>query len=288
MECYTLELVHECGPDGPDAAGAAPMLRSVACAYILTMHETETFPWLHGVAARTYVQRNRGFRACHKTREGGLVVDATNQDLLHAYRSVFSRADTSVPVLVFEDDARLTATAREDLTAVDRFVATRAFSIYTLGSIGIMVPHGGGHWRFAGRILSASHAIIYSPAAARAVLEACVESREHVDSAILGPMPAKITYTRPIAYQVFDHNAKSANSSTWCVRCDGGMYDAVVRKLTWVYFGALGLKNERGWYVMYTVNKLLVPLAAVLVLGLVVLCWLALRALVFRAWQIRI
>ena len=298
MECYTLELVHECEPDGPDgpdgpdpawrAGVVAPMLRSVACAYILTMHETETFPWLHGVAARTYVQRNRGFRACHKTRESGLVVDATNQDIIHAYRSVLSRADTSVPVLVFEDDALLTATAREDLGAVDRFVATRAFSIYSLGSIGVMLPHGGGHWRFAGRFFSLSHAIIYSPDAARVVLEACVGSREHIDGAIIGRMPAKITYARPIAYQVLDRNAKSANSSTWCVRCEGGAYDAAVRKLTWVYFGALGLHTERGWYVMYVVNKLLVPLAAVLVLGLVVLCWLALRALVFRAWQIRI
>jgi hypothetical protein len=151
-----------------------------------------------------------------------------------------------------------------------------------------MVPHGGGHWRFAGSLLGASHAIIYSPDAARAVLAACVGSREHVDGAILAPMPAKITYTRPIAYQVLDPNAKSANSATWCARCDGGLYDTAVRKLTWVYFGALGLQTERGWYVMYVVNKLLVPIAAVLVLGLVVLCWLALRALVFRAWQIRI
>jgi hypothetical protein len=281
MECYTLELVHEC-------AGVAPMLRSVECAYILTMHGTETFPWLHGVTARTYVQRNRGFRACRKTREGGVVVDATNQDLLHAYRSVFARADTSVPVLVFEDDARLTRTAREDLVAVDRFVATHAFSIYTLGSIGVMVPHGGRHWRFAGSLLGASHAIIYSPDAARAVLDSCVSAREHVDGAILGLMPAKITYTRPIAYQVLDANAKSANSSTWCTRCDGGILDAAIRKLTWVYFGALGLQTERGWYAMYVVNKLLMPVAAVLVLGLVVLCWLALRALVFRAWQINV
>ena len=90
MECYALELVHEVGVGGP-RDDRAPMLLSVPRAYILTMHETETFPWLHGVARRTYVQRNRGFRACPKTRGDGRRVDATNQDLIHAYRAVFER-----------------------------------------------------------------------------------------------------------------------------------------------------------------------------------------------------
>lgn len=271
MECYTLELVHECD---------TPMLRSVACAYILTMHETETFPWLHGVARRTYVQRNRGFRACQKTRENGLAVDATNQDLIHAYRTVFARADTSVPVLVFEDDARLTRTAREDLAHVDQFVSTRAFSIYTLGSIGPMVPHGGGHWRFVGRAMGASHAIIYSPEAARAVLASRVGAREHIDGQIIGPMPTKVTYKRPIAYQVYDRSAKTANAATWCVLCDGGPIDAAIGEVVWAYYGALGLHAEQGWYAMYAVHKLAVPLMAALALGLAVLGWLALSALV--------
>ena len=82
MDCYALETVHECD---------TPMLLSVSRAYILTMHATETFPWLHGVARRTYVQRNRGFRACFKTRGDGQRVDATNQDIIHAYRAVFER-----------------------------------------------------------------------------------------------------------------------------------------------------------------------------------------------------
>ena len=143
MECYKLELVHECD---------SPMLLSVPRAYILTMHETETFPWLHGVARRTYVQRNRGFRECAKTRGDGASVNATNQDLIHAYRAVFERErNTTDPVLVFEDDARLTKTATQDLVHVDRFVATQRFSVYSLGSSGFMVPHDTqGHWRFVG------------------------------------------------------------------------------------------------------------------------------------------
>ena len=74
MECYRLELVDEC---------ETPLMRSVPCAYILTLHETETFPWLHGVAARTYVQRNRGF-ACPKTWHDGSPIDRPNMDIIHA------------------------------------------------------------------------------------------------------------------------------------------------------------------------------------------------------------
>jgi hypothetical protein len=298
MACYTLELVHECHEchECHERDDVGPMLPSVPCAYILTMHETETFPWLHGVARRTYVQRNRGFRACAKTQgiAHGPRVDATNQDIIHAYRTVFASAliqSASAPVLVFEDDARLTRTARQDLVHVDRFVATRAFSLYTLGSIGLMVPYYGDrggrggrggrgdrdafrHWRFVGSAFGFAQSVIYAPSAARAVLDAAPGPLGHIDATVLSTMPLRLTYHRPIAYQVIDFNSKSENSATWCVRCDGGVLDSVVRKLAWLYFGAVGLDTEAGWGVMYTLNKLAVPVgllcACVVVVGVVV------------------
>jgi hypothetical protein len=262
MECYAVELVHECDER------EAPMLPSIPCTYILTMHERETFPWLHGVARRTYVQRNRGFRACAKTRHGdGGRVDASNQDLIHAYRAVFERERlTAVPVLVFEDDARLVSrTARRDLARVDRFVATTEFSVYTLGSLGPTVPYEGGeHWRFVGGVFSFTHAVIYSPSAVRAILGATPGPREHIDGKMVCPMPRKFTYHRPIAYQVMDVRNKSENSGTWCLQCDGGVLDSAVRTAAWAYFVAVGLDTEKGWRTMYTVNKLVVPLGCVL------------------------
>jgi hypothetical protein len=282
MECYALEMVHEVGGtrEGPlrgprGESDRAPMLRSVPRAYILTMHETETFPWLHGVACRTYVQRNRGFRACPKTRVDGRRVDATNQDLIHAYRAVFERErETKDPVLVFEDDARLTSTAKEDLEIVDRFVATRRFSVYSLGSFGLMVPHDHqrGHWRLAGGVFAFTHAVIYSPSCVRAILGATdVGPREHIDARIIGPMAGKFTYHRPVAYQVLNIRKKSENSNTWCVRCDGSALDSAMREAAWALFGALGLDEEQGWRKMYDVDKLVVPigiLVAALVVGL--------------------
>jgi hypothetical protein len=279
MECYSLELVHEVGGGLGGAREEprdyrAPMLPSVPRAYILTMHETETFPWLHGVAWRTYVQRNRGFRACPKTRGDGRRVDATNQDIVHAYRAVFERErDTTDPVLVFEDDARLTSTAKEDLAIVDRFVARQWFSVYSLGSIGLMVPHRErGHWRLAGGSFGFSHAVIYSPSCVRAILGATdVGPREHIDSKIIADMHGKVTYHRPIAYQVIDMKTKSENSATWCVRCDGSAFDSVLSDLNLAYLGAFGLDKEQGWHKMYGFCKLVVPLgilASAIVVGL--------------------
>ena len=266
MECYSLEPVHE--------VGGAPMLRSVPRAYILTMHETETFPWLHGVARRTYVQRNRGFRACPKTRVDGRRVEATNQDLIHAYRAVFERErDTTDPVLVFEDDARLTSTAKEDLEIVDRFVARQWFSVYSLGSIGVMVPHRErGHWRLVGGSIGFAQAVIYSPSCVRAILGATdVGPLEHIDSKIIADMHGKATYHRPIAYQVIDMKNKSENSATWCVRCDGSAFDSVLNNLLVAFLGSFGLDKEQGWHKMYGFCKLVVPLGilvAALVVGL--------------------
>ena len=298
MACYTLELVHECDErdECDERQGVGPMLRSVPCAYILTMHETETFPWLHGVARRTYVQRNRGFRACFKTQGSmhgpcGPRVDAANQDIIHAYRAVFASAlllqsaSAPAPVLVFEDDARLTRTARQDLAHVDRFVATRAFSLYTLGSIGLMVPYYGGrggrggrdafrHWRFVGSAFGFAQSVIYSPSAARAVLGASPGPRAQIDATVLSTLPLRLTYHRPIAYQALDFKNKSENSAMWCVRCDGGVLDSAVQRLAWLYFGAVGLDTEAGWGAMYTLNKLGVPVgllcACVVVVGVVV------------------
>jgi hypothetical protein len=271
MECYALELVHEVGVGGPRDY-RAPMLPSVPRAYILTMHETETFPWLHGVARRTYVQRNRGFRACPKMRGDGRRVDATNQDIVHAYRAVFERErDTTDPVLVFEDDARLTSTAKEDLGLVDRFVSTQRFSVYSLGSMGVMVPHREkGHVRLLGRFFAFAHAVIYSPSCVRAILGATdVGPRVHIDSKIIAAMHGKVTYHRPIAYQVIDMRKKSENAATWCVLCDGSAFDSVLNNIVFAFFGALGLDKEPGWRTMYGFCKLVVPLG-VLVAALVV------------------
>jgi uncharacterized membrane protein YuzA (DUF378 family) len=188
---------------------------------------------------------------------------------------VFERErDTTYPVLVFEDDARLTSTAKEDLEIVDRFVATQRFSVYSLGSIGVMVPHRErGHWRLAGGVFGFAHAVIYSPSCVRAILGATdVGPLEHIDSKVIAHMHGKVTYHRPIAYQVIDIMKKSENAATWCVQCDGGAFDSAMREAAWAFFGALGLDKEQGWRKMYDIDKLVVPigiLVAALVVGLV-------------------
>jgi hypothetical protein len=264
MDCYALETVHECD---------APMLSSVPRAYVITMHATETFAWLHGVARRTYVQRNRGFRACPKTRGDGQRVDASNQDIIHAYRAVFEReCDTTEPVLVFEDDALLTSTAKDDMPHVDRFVATHNFSVYSLGSFGVMIPYENGHWRFLRGVFGALHGAIYSPRCVRAALDVTdVGPYAHIDAGIMMPMPGKFTYHRPLAYQPV---IASENSVTWCfLQCNGGAIDSLLRQVSWACVYMLGLDKEDGWHALYSLQKAALPVFAIsvgLIVGIIV------------------
>ena len=199
--CYRLELVAEC---------RAPMLPSAAAAYVLTLHETETFPRLHGVARRTYVQRNASFKTCAKG-----CVRATNQDLTHAYARLFATIRDEGPVVVFEDDAHLLESAPEDLAAIDGFVSTRAFSaglsVYSLGSAGLTVPCGGGHWRYV-VFHGMAHAVIYSDAARAHIARVRPCEVKHIDAEVICAMGPHYTYHRPVAVQAL---GETENSKTW-------------------------------------------------------------------------
>jgi hypothetical protein len=191
----------------------------------------------------------------------------------------------SAPVLVFEDDAQLTATAREDLAAVDRFVAKSAFQVYTLGSLGSMLPHDGNHWRMP-KGMGATHAVIYSPDAARVVAASRVAAHEHIDAHVLRELLLKFTFHRPIAWQKWDWRNRTENSRTWCGDCNRGLLDDIQRETGWLYYGALGMHTERGWRRLYVIQKsapfiwlTLTPLLALLA------AFLALRA--FRALRSR-
>lgn len=268
MACYAVELVDE---------RADPLMRAVPCAYILTMHETETFPWLHGVAARTYVQRNRGFRKCTKacgpSDSVGPTIDATYKDLTHAYQSAFDRIERTVdrdrPVLVFEDDARLASNARADLTEVDAFIARSSFCVYTLGSCGLMAPYEPSmrHWMFIRSFFSFTHACIYSPRARAIVRSADACSSGHFDSGVLARLPAKLTFYRPIAYQPL---GESENSKTWCVKCDGGAEDTAHRSLARALIRLMKFDTEpeAAFDAAYRLQRvaLIVPLVATVVL----------------------
>ena len=199
--CYRLELVAEC---------ATPMLPSAAAAYVLTLHATETFPRLHGVARRTYVQRNESFKTCAKG-----CVRATNQDITHAYARLFATIRDEGPVVVFEDDAHLLENAAEDLAAIDGFVSTRAFSaglsVYSLGSAGPTVPCGGGHWRYV-LFHGMAHAIVYSDAARAHIARVRPCEVKHMDAEVICAMGPHYTYHRPVAVQALP---ETENSRTW-------------------------------------------------------------------------
>lgn len=250
--CYRLELVAEC---------AAPMLPSAAAAYVLTLHETETFPRLHSVARRTYVQRNASFKTCAKG-----CVRATNEDITHAYATLFATIRDEGPVVVFEDDARLLETAAEDLAAIDGFVATSAFrdglSVYSLGSAGLTVPCGGGHWRYV-LFHGMTHAVIYSDAARAHIARVPPCEVTHIDMEVIKAMGPNFTYRRPVAVQAL---GETENSATWFRR--SLVERACARLVRWVIrVSAMDTDPRAAFAVMYALQRVHV-LAIVCAIGL--------------------
>ena len=95
---------------------------------------------------------------------------------------------------------------------------------------------------------------------------------EHVDATIMARMPGKFTYKRLIAYQKLD--GRSANAATWCVACDGGIRDSMLRAFARIVFAIVGLGTEGGWHTMYALQKIPVFIPLVFVLVLVSLVFL--------------
>ena len=111
-------------------------------------------------------------------------------------------------------------------------------------------------------------------------------AREHIDAHVLGELPLKFTFHRPIAWQKLDWRNRSENSRTWCGDCKAGVLDDISREAAWLYYRALGMHTERGWCRLYAVQKYAPWIAPLVLAVLAVLA--ALAALAFRALRSRV
>jgi hypothetical protein len=251
--CYTLET-RRC---------ADPLLRSVHTAFVLTMADCERVDLdasggssVLRLCARTFVQRNRGFRRCCKPG----FVQSTSTDLVHAYREVALRARGMGSVLILEDDAQVLAAAtRADFAEVDAFVAHRAFDIYSLGSTGHMRPSPhAGHMRLA--YTGASHAIIWSEASRARLLEVYSPGLKHIDGCFLAKLPLVYTFRDPLVGQLY---SRTENSYTWstmglseATQKRGGPVVWLDHRLVGIHLWWLGARyglshDTRGWATLY-------------------------------------
>ena len=252
MECYTVELVGQC---------TDPSLKSVQQTYILTLNDTDTFKSLHGITAETYVQRNLGFTKCPKLCANGKGhVNKTYIDIIHAYQSLFRNTMHILdPILVLEDDTELTSTASEDWKSVDEFIVRKEFMIYSLGTFGMVVPCGGGHWKFMNSpIFGPIQSIIYSHSARAHIMGVSACETGHLDMSVLSHFPNMYTFHRPITYQRL---RDTENSRSWCVVCNDGYLDYLHRLVARVFIRqfALDQTSEHGFAQVYQLQKLLVP-----------------------------
>jgi len=270
--CYWLEPALAPAPGDP---AGRPLLPRVECAVVLTMHGSPRLPPLqradcplHRLCARTLLQINRGYRACHKPQ-----VTNTAYDLTYAYAEVARWTRGMGNVLILEDDAQLMPGATDaDFGLVDEFLATREFDVYSLGSIGPFRPDGWGsrhrtfvhHWGMA-------QAVIWSPRARDELLRRAAHRLPmHIDGGFLAKLPRCFTLDRPLVVQTFP---VTANSGTWCFVCLGGLVgrvDREVARLVHALMGRLGLGHSvHGWRALYACNSAAVPVLAVVCLGVV-------------------
>ena len=252
MDCYTIECVDRC---------AHPRLTTVKQTYILTLDDARTFQPLHGITAETYVQRNRGFVACRKSCDHNAdYVSQTYMDITHAYKSLFrSTMHNTDPILVLEDDTELMPTAPLDWAAVDQFIAQNEFSVYSLGTFGMVVPSGGGHWRYLNApIFGPIQSVIYSHPARQRIMSVSTCEIGHLDTNVLSQFHRKYTFHRPLTHQTL---RDTANSRSWCVACNGGYVDRAHRAVSKFLIRLMGLDgdSERGFARVYQIHKLMLP-----------------------------
>jgi hypothetical protein len=258
MECYAIERV-----DRTDR----PHLTVVKRTYILTLSATRTFPSLHGITAETYVQRNRGFDRCPKVCDDGVQhIHTTYMDITHAYRSLFQHTlHLAEPILVLEDDTELMSTAVHDWPSVDRFLTHHEWMMYSLGTFGMVVPCGGGHWRYLETpIFGPIQSVIYSQQARARLVHVRPCEVGHVDMSVLSRVPHKYTFHRPLTHQKW---RETANSRTWCIVCNDGIIDRLHRLVSRWLIAQSGLADdsENGFARVYRLHKLLLPLVVVCV-----------------------
>ena len=221
-------------------ASPRPVLSSVDATFVLTMVSTDRVPDMARITRltpRTFIQYNRGFRSCAKMN-----VTHSGQDIIHAYQNVANhvlRKTDFAKVLILEDDAIIDDDVFQHLPHVDEFVRTNEFELYSLGSLGVMIPHGGRmHRRIVGPMGSAV-GVIYDRSALTQIHNA-PSGLDHIDEHILSKCSRKYTYYIPLITQTFPD---TENSKVWGSGLNFG------------HLRFLGLRTspQPGWDILYLV-----------------------------------
>lgn len=240
---YEVRLWAEC---------ATPLLPHVKEAYILSMATSTRLANAADLArlcGKTFVQINQGYRTGLK----GDAVNCPSRDIVHAYQHVCKQCTPAGPVLILEDDAAIMPDATPaHFAAVDRFIASREFEVYTLGSLGPFLTLGQ-HPRY-GCFLGFLQAAVYSERARSHIVRADISKLKHVDAHVVSRLPRKHTYRRPLVVQPFE---ETENMQEW--GCSRRTHTACerwwVRVFVWVLRRVLRLDRQLwGWHVLYAAN----------------------------------
>ena len=284
--CPTTNSESSCYSISQIAESNAPLLPSVTAAVILTMNTaTERHASLSAddnviknLCPSLFMQCNLGFKKCHK--QG---VSNTSHDLIHAYLNVFREMRHHKNLLIIEDDAQFDITdLATHLKRVDEFIESNDFSIYTLGSLALlMIPIGWNHHRrIVGRWAS-TQAVIWSHRIRDEILQTMHLERiprgtiKHMDN-ILGSNDDVYTYYKPIATQLFP---ATENQENWCFNCTRmnephrKKQENIYRHLTRALFSLFGMdKHSRpGWDLVYFGGFGFMPLLFISIISIILI-----------------
>lgn len=248
---------------------AAPLLPRVEHAIILAMDGSERLERLrrpdcplHRLCRHTIIQVNLGYRRCAKPN----YVTNSAFDLTHAYGQVAARTRGWGNVLILEDDAEFMPGADDaDFAHVDEFVWSQPFGVYTLGSIGAVIPLWGTRHRRFVHSIGCTQAVIWSEGARATLLARDCSAIQHIDVKFISKLPRCYTLDRPLVVQLFP---TSVNQTNWCFICRPE-WRALDKAMVWAQLTlmrAAGLhRNLRGWGVVTHCNLIALPILLLLV-----------------------
>ncbi len=237
------------------SVSSKPIFKNIDATYILTMEDSNRFEKLEKrifeLSKRTFLQINKGFKKFTKKD-----VNSTCKDIVHACKNVCKHAAKYENILILEDDAIIKN--MDDIKSfknVDKFIKENKFNVYSLGSIGFVIPTNSIlHYKFLG-FLGFAQSNIYSKNIRKELLNTSIRNINHIDAHFISKYDLKYTYYKPLIVQYFTN---TENMKEWGWNERKLKIEIAITKL-FIFFLQDILHLDRqlwGWNIIYTINHL--------------------------------
>ena len=195
-------------------------------------------PFLLNLSKKTVIQYNKGFRACKKPS----TILKTNEDLNHAYYTVFEYAKNMNNIIICEEDAEVLYYTKSHYDIVDNYISKDFSGVFSFASHGLF------------KNLDRNFFAVYSPSGAQANIYSKQERSKimrnmesynfkgHMDAHYL--KDNTVVYKHPLIVQLFP---ETENFKNW--GCN--------KYITRLAIKIIELdKKKSGWEILYILSKI--------------------------------